>query len=254
MSILKQRIGERLSQLDMIQSDLARKAAVSPSFITDIMTGRKKSIRSEALLRIAAALEVEPSFLTVASRLGRIPRRVPEDEVPDDDADAQWIAPVYDVQVPPPVALLASFITPAQEDSWAAYLKNDAYLPVFAAVDGQDTIIPGPQPQARVGRPPQLAQIRGCYAVRVATDDLAPRYLKGELVYGEPERSLVCARWVIAVRKTLLGARLGVWQVRGFTKIGIYLTPGERRPTVLVRYAELIALHRIVLAGDDVAS
>lgn len=254
MSILKQRVAERLRELNMSQSELARMADVSPSFITDIMTERKKSIRSDALLRIAAALKAEPTYLTFASRLGHISKRGVEAELPPDDAEIEWAAPVYDSQVPPPLALLNPFITAEQEASWATYLNGGAYLPVFAAANGSQTIIPGPQPQARVGRPPQLAQACGCYAVRVATDDLAPRYLRGELVYGQPERSLVGARWVIAVRKSLPGARLGLSKVRGFADVGIHLSESERGTAALVHYADLVALHRIVLAGDDVAA
>lgn len=253
MSVLKQRVGERLRKLNLSQSELARKADVSPSFITDIMTERKKSIRSDALVRIAAALEVEPSYLTVASRLGRIPRMGPEVDLPLAGADFRRTVPVYDAQIPPPLALLAPFITIKQETSWRTYLNDGDYLPVFAAADGSEKIILGPQPHARVGRPPQLAQARGCYVVRVPSEHLAPRYLKGELVYAQPERSLIGACWVVALGKSPLGARLGLWRVKGFAKTGIHLSPGDKWPTAFVHYADLVALHRIVLAGDDVA-
>lgn len=254
MSVLKQRVSERLQELGLSQSELARMAGVSPSFITDIMTERKKSVRADALLRIAAALRVEPPYLTFTSQLSHIPKQGPEAELPPDDAAVVWKAPAYDSQVPPPLALLAPFIKAEQEANWAPYLGGGTYLPVFAATGGSQTIIPGPQPHARVRRPPQLAQACGCYAVRVATDNLAPRYLKGELVYGQPERSLVGARWVIAVRKSFAGALLGLWKVKGFADTGIHLAESERGPSSLLPYAELIALHRIVLAGEDVAA
>ncbi|WP_187272495.1 helix-turn-helix domain-containing protein [Methylobacterium sp. WL9] len=246
MSVLKQRIGERLSKLGLNQSELARRAGVSPSFVTDIMTERKKSIRSEPLFRIAAALEVEPSYLTVASRLGRLPRSGPEADMPFDDADL--------ASVPPPVKLLAPFITADQEADWGAYLENDAYLPVFAALVKSENLIVIQQPHARVRRPPQLADVRGSYAVRVPNDDLSPRYLKGELIYAQPERSLIGARWIVAVRTLPAGGRLELQRARGFTEIGIHLAAGERQSSSLVPYTDLIALHRIVLAGDDVAA
>ncbi len=253
MTLLKERVGERLRELGLSQSDLARQAGVSPSFITDIMTERKRSIRSDALVRIATALGVEPTFLTVTSRLARLPRSGPEAELPPDDGDSAWSAPACDAQVPPPLALLAPFITAEQEADWAAYLNGETYLPVFAGADESGTILVGRQPHARVRRPPQLVEVRGSYAVRVPNDDLAPRYLRGELVYGQPERSLLGARWIIAVMKSPAGARLGLRQVKGFTETGVHLSTGQGRSPSRVPHADLIALHRIVLAGDDVA-
>jgi len=60
---LRQRIRRRLSDLSIPQAEVARRAGWPPNFLSDLLHGRKKSVRPDNLRRLAAALETTTDFL-----------------------------------------------------------------------------------------------------------------------------------------------------------------------------------------------
>lgn len=60
---LRQRIRQRLSDLSIPQAEVARRAGWPPNFLSDLLHGRKKSVRPDNLRRLAAALETTTDFL-----------------------------------------------------------------------------------------------------------------------------------------------------------------------------------------------
>lgn len=61
---LGKRIIERLGVLQLSQAEAARRAGVAPSWITDLVKGRKRSVRIDTLSGIARALLTSPAYLT----------------------------------------------------------------------------------------------------------------------------------------------------------------------------------------------
>jgi len=60
---LKQRIRRRLVDLSIPQAEVARRASWPPNFLSDLLHGRKNSVRPDNLRRLAAALETTTDYL-----------------------------------------------------------------------------------------------------------------------------------------------------------------------------------------------
>lgn len=60
---LTQRIRQRLSDLSIPQAEVARRTGWPPNFLSDLLHGRKKSVRPDNMRRLAAALETTTDFL-----------------------------------------------------------------------------------------------------------------------------------------------------------------------------------------------
>lgn len=64
---LTKRIRQRLSDLSIPQAEVARRTGWPPNFLSDLLHGRKKSVRPDNLRRLAAALETTTDFLRGAT-------------------------------------------------------------------------------------------------------------------------------------------------------------------------------------------
>jgi transcriptional regulator with XRE-family HTH domain len=60
---LRNLLRERLDQLGISQGELARRAGFNAQYISDILTGKKLSIRRDSVFKLALALEVSPLSL-----------------------------------------------------------------------------------------------------------------------------------------------------------------------------------------------
>lgn len=60
---LKQRIEYRMKELGMNSAQVSKDAGFAPTFIRDLLEGRKQSMRSEAVDKIAEVLQVTPEWL-----------------------------------------------------------------------------------------------------------------------------------------------------------------------------------------------
>lgn len=70
-------MADRREQLKMTQAQLAEKADLSPSFISDIETGLK-SLRAENLMKLSQALEISSDYLLTGQRTDQDIHRVSE--------------------------------------------------------------------------------------------------------------------------------------------------------------------------------
>lgn len=59
-SPLRALVAQRLSELDMSQAELARRAGLNAQFINDLLKGKKNKIRPEFAFQLSLALEVSP--------------------------------------------------------------------------------------------------------------------------------------------------------------------------------------------------
>ncbi|WP_156647968.1 helix-turn-helix transcriptional regulator [Methylobacterium sp. Leaf88] len=63
LSLLKQRVSTRLSQLDMSPAEAARRGGLAKDFIYDILNERKKTVRADSIEKLARALDCDWQYL-----------------------------------------------------------------------------------------------------------------------------------------------------------------------------------------------
>jgi hypothetical protein len=71
---LQRVVMERLKELDRNPFEAARLGGLDRSFVNDVLTGRKRSVRGENLERLARALDWDSRLLMDATRRGRSPK------------------------------------------------------------------------------------------------------------------------------------------------------------------------------------
>jgi len=60
---LKRRVQQRLEELKLSPAAASKKAGFAPTFVRDLIEGRKKNVRSDSLARLAKALQTTPEWL-----------------------------------------------------------------------------------------------------------------------------------------------------------------------------------------------
>jgi phage repressor protein C with HTH and peptisase S24 domain len=82
---LKARVKYRMSELGLNPAQVSKAAGFAPTFIRDLMDGRKQSVRSDSLQKLADALEVTPEWLNGEGPLegsaGAVAKTVYRDEI-----------------------------------------------------------------------------------------------------------------------------------------------------------------------------
>jgi transcriptional regulator with XRE-family HTH domain len=269
---LGRRVAERLSAKGLSQADLARRAGVSPAFVSDLIGLRKSTVRTAALRAFANALGTSVDYLvgltdnpSLLAGL-RVAVDEPDAGIPYDD-DIPGLLPDDDpsiprrVQNPMPLPkiqdrLLAKHAPLSQmtELYWRQRLGRK-FLPVLDMHDDATLpLVPGQMFDARILRPPTLPVT--AYALKLATDEMSPRYLKGELVYVAPERQRRRSLYaVVSLRIADEPRCLTVRRVAEYLDPGLLLTTEKdhaaRRDPIFVSYENLIIFHPIVMSGED---
>lgn len=62
-NMLRKRIGERLETLKLNPTSAAIKAGLNRYIVSDLMSGRKETIRQNAVISLSSALECDPEYL-----------------------------------------------------------------------------------------------------------------------------------------------------------------------------------------------
>lgn len=161
MKTLRDIVTERLAELGLGPIEAAVRGNLERTYIRDIVEGRKGSVKSTNLAKLASALQLDPAAL------------------------AQNMAAPIEEQNNQPAGVTrpnASFPPRYQQFSEAGY------TPVL----GQS--VAGPNGRfllngnevARVFTPPMLEGVEGAYAVRVYGTSMEPRYEAGETVWLNP--------------------------------------------------------------------
>ncbi len=65
--VLRQRIRQRLQDLSIAQAEVGRRTGWPPNFLSDLLHGRKQSVRPENLRKLADALETTTAYLRGAT-------------------------------------------------------------------------------------------------------------------------------------------------------------------------------------------
>lgn len=200
---LKSVIIHRLAALNINQTTAARKVGEkSAAFIQNILLGRTASPRTDTLLKISEALDLDMSYLTdpdsYAADFG----------VSDDTADGLVIGYAQHQQEPRGELRSAEEQTLLRrqqrtlQPSVAARLANrealaaeagftaPKSLPVFSSAQGGDDgeMIIGNDPVDWIARPDPLQNVQQAFAVYVTGDSMEPRYEAGEVLFIHPSK------------------------------------------------------------------
>lgn len=269
---LGRRVAERLAAKGLSQADLARRAGVSPAFVSDLIGLRKSTVRTAALRAFAHALGTSVDYLvgltdnpSVLAGL-RVAAEEPDAEIPYDD-DIPGLLPDDDPSIPRRVhhpmplpkmqdRLLAKHAPLSQmiELYWRQRLGRK-FLPVLDMHDDATLpIMPGMMFDARILRPPTLPLT--AYALKLATDDMLPKFPKDELVYAVPERRRQRSLYaVVSLRVADEPSRLMVRRIAEYLDSGLLLTTEKdrsaKRDPIFVSYENLVSFHPIVMSGED---
>lgn len=269
---LGRRVAERLAAKGLSQADLARRAGVSPAFVSDLIGLRKSTVRTAALRAFAHALGTSVDYLvgltdnpSILAGL-RVATDEPDADIPDED-DIPDLLPDDDPSIPRRVRhamplpkmqdrLLAKHAPLSQmtELYWRQRLGRK-FLPVLDMHDDATLpLVPGLLFDARILRPPTLPLT--AYALKLATDEMSPRYLRGELVYAAPERQRHRSLYaVVSLRIADEPRRLLVRRIAEYLASGLLLTTEKdyatKRDPIFVSYDNLISFHPIVMSGED---
>lgn len=164
------RIAERCQACGISPIRLALQLGESRDAVRDIIRGKSKNPSAALILRIARALETTPDYLMGLSET---------------------------ISAPPP-GVTQSVQEPSTPD----------HIPLYEPVSGHGVrvVVIGGTPARYIPRPPELSAVRAAFAMRVADDNMAPKYEPGAIVYvaaGRPPR-----RGQGCVIETATGARL----------------------------------------------
>lgn len=93
-SVLAQRVRERMGVIGITQAELARRAVVNRSFVSDLQRGRKAVVREDALARFATALRCSVAYLVGESDDPSVPERpAPARRLPPPPRLPAYLAP-----------------------------------------------------------------------------------------------------------------------------------------------------------------
>lgn len=162
MNKLQQIVAERVEQLGIKPIQAAKDHDLNPSFIRDIIRGKKATVKAENLGQLAAALRLDAKALANNEAI----------PLEGDDGNS----------APKRTSPNASFPPRYQR------FESDGYVPLRGQSAGGPNgrfILNG----AEVGRlfvPPSLEGVEGAYAVRVFGTSMEPRFKAGETVWINP--------------------------------------------------------------------
>jgi phage repressor protein C with HTH and peptisase S24 domain len=226
------RVRKRLDKLGLNPFEAARLGKLERTYISDLLDGRKKTVRTDKIPNLALALNTTVDWLTN----GFGPEDVSEPTKPA-------------ATVPEPDAPNATEPRPLPPNF------GDVTIAVYGqAIGGDDGyFVLNGNKVADVIAPPSLRGIRDAYGVYVVGDSMEPRYMSGETVFVNPKLPVRRGDFVVAQ----------VWHRQEDENPRCYIKRFVRmnsQELVLEQYnpaKELIfprvtvkAIHRIVMAGD----
>lgn len=260
-SPLAERIRSRMVALGISQAELARRAKVTPVFLSELLRGTKQTMKPDRLRDFAVALGVSTDHLVGAahhvgsmSNLVGLPRATPDlpriigqDEMEswaptneelstsDEDGSHNTLLPIFRRQKHISFRLAGSI---------------EAAIPVYGETIGEliaiDTFAEG-----TVARPPLLRWNDGAYAV-IADGSMSPRYNAGEILFVAPGAPVRDGDYVVIVtRSNSAGELFGrVCRLKDVTNTHVLVEMLSPQRTETIGIATVAHIHRIVLAGQ----
>lgn len=257
-SPLAQRIRSRMSALGISQAELARRANVSPVFLSELLRGAKQTVKPDRLLAFAVALGVTTDSLVGAAYLSRIKyppfkapagrRTLTEEEVADYKLTDEIVAE-ENAAAKPLKSLLSS--SRRNKDSFRAAGSIEAPIPAYGeTVNG--LVVIDPLAAGTVPRPPLLLWSDGAYAV-IADSSMTPRYNSGEILYVAPGTTVRDGDYVVVVTR-IEGERAlrgRICRLKATMPEAVLVETLSPQRTESIARDSVAYIHRIVLAGQQ---
>jgi len=168
-------IEERLDALETNAFQLADRQGLQRTFVADLLSGRKNTVRGDNILALARALQVEPDVVFEAMTATEAMRKKPRDAAKPGPAKPaakgrfQWTA------APPRIDSAADMI-PVLGTARGSLVSDVRGFRLHS------------DPIEFVQRPAKLAGAAEVYAIYVEGESMAPKYSSGDLCLIHPGR------------------------------------------------------------------
>jgi phage repressor protein C with HTH and peptisase S24 domain len=213
MKTLQEIVTARLDEIGRGPGTAERIGGLGKNYVSDIVRGEKRDVRSSYLPRLAKALDWTAEELR-AQIAGTQPTHVAMMEI---DATAIERLPL-DIPV---LGVAAASVAGA------------------FVVDGEID---------RVRRPPGLTHAKNVYALYVRGDSMSPRYRPGELIFVSPDRPAGAGDDVVVQTRNHPGAPLESWLKEYVRSDGSTVHTRQLNPPGAVdfRADQVVAVHRVL--------
>jgi transcriptional regulator with XRE-family HTH domain len=230
---LAKRVVSRMEQLGLSQAEVARRGRFNRAFVSDLVRGKKQTLHSANLIKLARALETTPKYLhgTEEATVQLSPYPVAAHAGPDDD-----------------ILLSMSPARPKQAN------RQSFEIPTHRSTGRLDGAAVITEPSAY--ELPSLAELSRdeIYAIAVSDDTMSPRYQAGDYVYALPRAKVRPKDFVVVkVRAKNDSSGMTIAYVRQLLLVTPeevivrQLSPGLETRFPRSRYVEV---EKIVLSGD----
>lgn len=256
-SPLAERVRNRMNALGISQAELARRAGLTPVFVSELLRGTKQSVRPDSLRHFAVALGVSTDYLVGAEiRVGALrslphttPGAPPSQEELADLASSYEEQRIADSESSQQNALLPIFRR-QKYISFRPPSSIEAPIPVYGETVGELIVIE-PLAEGTFARPPLLRWNDGAYAV-IADGSMSPRYNSGEILYVAPGIAVRDGDYAVVVTRSEGGQGLfgRVCRLKDVTNTHVLVETLSPQRTETIDLGKVAHIHRIVLAGQ----
>jgi transcriptional regulator with XRE-family HTH domain len=188
--LLRQRIRQRLEDLSIAQAEVGRRTGWPPNFLSDLLHGRKASVRPDNLRRLAEALETTTAYLKGTTDVPNAP--------PAGSTGVRRGAQAMSPYRLPTVSGIGAIALPFHAQ---AILRKDVLVEWRDAYDGAVGIVPFfvDRDESEVGAVltrgtpplatptvPAIAALQGGYAVMMPDESMRPAFPAGWALFAAP--------------------------------------------------------------------
>lgn len=213
MKTLQEIVAARLAEINRGPGTAERIGGLGKNYVSDIVRGEKRDVRSAYLPRLAKALDWTPEELR--HQIG-----------------AQSNAP--------------GAMTEVDASSFERLPLDVPVLGVAAASVAGAFVVDGEID--RVRRPPGLTHAKNVYALYVRGDSMSPRYRPGELIFVSPDRPAGAGDDVVVQTRNHPGAPLESWLKEYVRSDGATIHARQLNPPAAVDFKSdhVVAVHRVL--------
>lgn len=253
-STLAGRVATRMAELGLSQADIARRGRFNATFVSDLLRGKKLTLRSGNYTRLARALLTTEAYLRTGAHptqtdIERIMAEVgwqPENEAPNDEFSTE-LADVIASQVA---------AEQGQAPSSAQQIEELGQFPVYRSggrFDGGSIVESFPLHHLTL---PHKVQAKGLYAVAISDTSMSPRYEPGDLVYAHEAAQVQPKDYIsIQVKGRANYRDVVVAYIRQLVHQSEHeVIVRQISPSVETRFARdsVKQMHRVLFAGEPI--
>lgn len=214
-NLMRDRIEERLATLGLSRNAASRKAGLATSYVADLLEGRSKNPQPSRLSALAAALECDVGYLLGTQGTPRL--RAGQSDV--------LSFPGAEARMPLTLKLYAVNLT-----------DPDGFFPM-----NDNETIPYVPAQSVEGRTEQS------YAVAIASDMNAPRYLPGEVAIVSLRQPISPGCFAL-IRKT--DDRAAIFRIDSVGSDAVNISTLKDGEKSAIRRSEIKAIHRVIASFE----